>query len=202
MVVTWRKLSGNHALYTGAPRPDHRQGGPSSSSSSSSNATRKKKIGTSSDGTADNSSSTEEVDSGLEEKAAMAAEMAETDAIAMIESLLVLGQREAAVSHALLYRQWFLALMISSTCEPALYQSVVSQFANQNIVPASTLHSLLLLYSNQGHRGFGLGGTIDPRTDLRLNSMPGTATADDGHVDDLTSFKRSWRRESCGIIIK
>ncbi len=140
-------------------------------------------------------------DEKKEEKAVSGVDATETEAVAMIESLLVLGRREHAVSHALAHKQWFLALMISSTCEPALYQSVVATYANQNIVPASTLHSLLLLYSNQGHRGFGLGG--DLRADLSLHALPGAAPKDlaaNSDVDDLTSFKRGWRRNLAALL--
>ena len=135
------------------------------------------------------------------EKAIAATNLAETEAVAVIESLLVLGKREEAVSHALAHQQWFLALMISSTCAPTLYQSVVSTYANQNVVNASTLHSLLLLYSNQGQRGFGLGG--DPKANLRLSAMPGTALTDistNSDCNDLTSLKRSWRRNLAALL--
>lgn len=66
-----------------------------------------------------------------------------------LESLLLRGQREAAIDFALEHKEWVFALLISSLSGPLSYQRVVKEYADSNLPQGSPLHTLTLIYSNQ-----------------------------------------------------
>ena len=66
-----------------------------------------------------------------------------------IESYLLSGRREEAVSTAVLHKEWTLALLISSNCGEEEYREVSKAFAVATFPSSSPMHLAALLFSNQ-----------------------------------------------------
>lgn len=65
-----------------------------------------------------------------------------------VQSLLLRGERESAVSSAITDRNYALALVIASMCDRTTYQIAVNRFADECLQKGSPLHTAALLFSN------------------------------------------------------
>ena len=66
-----------------------------------------------------------------------------------IETLLVSGDRDAALMLALQLNQHALAMLIGTVCGKEQFQQAVKAFANHSFSPSSSLHFISMIYSNQ-----------------------------------------------------
>lgn len=76
-------------------------------------------------------------------------ELSPQELLVSIEDLLIHGNRDEAINFCITYKQWPMALIISSICGASTYQYVVKQFLDQSVPEGSPLHTLSLIYSNQ-----------------------------------------------------
>lgn len=66
-----------------------------------------------------------------------------------VQSLLLRGQREEAVSSALDCKNYALALLVASMCDPDCYRATARRFADEALMKGSPLHTTALLFSGQ-----------------------------------------------------
>merc|ERR1712025_1031764 len=66
-----------------------------------------------------------------------------------VETLLLHGKREEAVSSALASKSYALALLIASTCDHYIYQSTAQRFINDELFFGSSLQTALTLFVSQ-----------------------------------------------------
>ena len=105
-----------------------------------------------------------------------------------VQSLLLRGERESAVSEALDNRNYALALLIASFCDRTTYQIVARRFADEALPRGSPLHTVSLLFSENIE--------IPPNDELADPTMQSSFWYD-GSYDNLSS---NWRQQLASIM--
>ena len=65
-----------------------------------------------------------------------------------VQDMLLRGERESAVSEALTQKNYALALVIASMCDPTTYRITARRFADETLPAGSPLHTATLLFSD------------------------------------------------------
>ena len=97
-----------------------------------------------------------------------------------LESLLLVGSREEAMTLALKWGQFALAMLIGTVCGKEQFQHAVRSYADKSFPASSTLHFVSMIYSNQATCALKDSGRRLPEKSLNglnSNSFYGSSAA-------------------------
>jgi len=105
-------------------------------------------------------------------------------AMAEIETLLLIGDREGAVVRAIEAELWAQALIISNFVSVAVYRRVVEKFVTSTMSPDSQAYSLFLLFAGLGEKALALASETRAKTS----------------ANTVGALKQSWSKTLAAIL--